>query len=152
MPSYSMLDPHTAATAVGLVNSAFSSVKTALDLAKKTTDIELKHEVSKALDNVLELKVTVYELAEENCDLHRRLNERSEVKRWGDQGYYVANGQENDPYCPKCYEDKEKLIHLPPAEVCNRGRRRVCRVCSSIYWDVPAGTYPHANIVMRGDF
>ena len=143
------IDPHTAATAIGLVNSAFSSVKTAFDLAKKTTDLDLKHEVSKAFDNVLELKATVYELAEENRTLREKLNEKASVKRNPEFGYYFADG-DSDPLCPKCYEVSGKLIHLPPSRPWNRGVRRDCVECKLVTWEKPMVSQAIRGVVHRG--
>jgi len=68
-----MIDPHSAATALGIANSAISSVKSALDLAKNVQDRDLKRELSNVMDNVLDLKAKVLELDEENRNLRRSL-------------------------------------------------------------------------------
>lgn len=89
----SIIDPQSAAAAIGLVNSAFSSVKTALDLAKKTTDLDLKQEISKAFDNVLELKATVYELAEENRNLRLSLELKENISYFPQTGFFFKEGE-----------------------------------------------------------
>lgn len=130
----SIIDPQSAATAIGLVNSAFSSVKTALDLAKKTTDLNLKQEISKAFDNILELKATVYELAEENRSLREELDQKAKIARNREFGYYFAEG-DPDPLCPKCYESNGKLVHLPAPREWNGGIRRICIECRETFWE-----------------
>lgn len=134
MGSMSFIDPHSAAAAVGLANSAFSSVKTALDLAKKTSDRDLKSEIGFALDNVLELKVKVYELAEENRSLREQLNQKAKIGRNSEFGYYFAEG-DPDPLCPKCYEANGKLIHLPASKPWSNGIRRDCIECRQTFWE-----------------
>ena len=128
------VDARTAATALGLANSAFSSVKTVLELAKKTTDRDLKNEIGLALDNVLELKVKVYELAEENRSLREQLNQKASVTRNSEFGYYFAD-DDLDPLCPKCYEGSSKLIHLSSSKPWNGGLRRDCHECRQTFWE-----------------
>ena len=141
MLTMSLFDPHSAATAVGLANSAFSSVKTALELAKKTTDRDLKSEIGSALDNVLELKVKVYELAEENRSLKERLNLKAKVARTSEFGYYFAE-DDPDPLCPKCYEASGKIIHLPASKPWSGGIRRDCIECRQTFWEKSMNTKP----------
>lgn len=127
------IDPHAAAAALGLVNSAVSSVKTALDLAKKTTDLDLKQEVSKALDNVLDLKVTVHELAEENRILRESLKEKSTIKCEPQRGFWLKDG-ELDPLCPTCYEGPDSaVVYLSPIVHYSYGDERLCNVCKTSY-------------------
>jgi hypothetical protein len=128
------IDTHSAATAIGLANSAFSSVKTALDLAKKTADRDLKSEIGSALDNVLELKVKIYELAEENRSLREQLTLKAKVARNSEFGYYFAEG-DPDPLCPKCYEASGKSIHLPASKPWSGGVRRDCIECRQTFWE-----------------
>lgn len=141
MGAMSLIDPHSAVTAIGLVNSAFSSVKTALDLAKKTTDLDLKHEVSKTFDNVLELKVKVYELAEENRSLREQLDQKAKIARNREFGYYFAEGAP-DPLCPKCYEGNEKLVHLSASKEWKGGIRRICIECRETFWEKQTASEP----------
>jgi hypothetical protein len=143
------IDPHSAATAVGLANSAFSSVKTALDLAKKTSDRDLKSEIGSALDNVLELKVKVYELAEENRSLREQLNLKAKITRTSQFGYYFAEG-DADPFCPKCYEANGKLIHLPASKPWSGGIRRDCVECRQTFWEKSMEAKPRRAVRVPG--
>jgi hypothetical protein len=131
-----MIDSHNAAAAVGLANSALSAVKSALELGKKTTDLSLKHELSNAVDSVLDLKVKVHELADENRDLRALLQQKEKITRTGEHGFWFREG-ETDPLCPKCYEDAGKTIYLTPAVPWNGGVRRDCYVCSQMYMEKP---------------
>jgi len=126
----SIIDPHSAATAIGLVNSAFSSVKTALDLAKKTTDLDLKQEVSNVFDNVLELKATVYELAEENRNLRLRLEQKENISYFPQTGFFFKEN-ESLPLCPKCYQSQDHaVVYL---HRWNDGSHH-CHVCGKNYY------------------
>ena len=129
-----MIDPHSVAAVVGLVNSAFSSVKTASELAKKTSDRDLKSEIGSAFDNVLELKVKVYELAEENRSLREQLAQRDSIKRESKHGFWLKEG-ETHPLCPRCYEGSEHLVvYLSAAKFSQGfGYRRTCNVCGTAF-------------------
>jgi hypothetical protein len=114
-----------ASVAVGLANSAFSAIKNALELAKKTTDLELKHQINTAFDNVLELKAEVYELAEENRLLQQRLTEKATITRNDRSGYFYKEGDDS-PLCPKCYQGPDHaVVYLQPLS----HNMRYCTVC-----------------------
>jgi hypothetical protein len=124
-----LIDPHTAATALGIANTAIGSVKSALELAKKTKDLELKHEISNVMDNVLDLKAKVLELDEENRNLRQRLEQKEAMKREGKYGYWFKEG-ETDPLCPKCYESTSKVIYLSRLQSYGgMTPQRNCKVC-----------------------
>jgi len=135
-----MIDPHTASTALGIANSAIGSVKTALELAKKTKDLDLKHEISNVMDSVLELKAKVLELDEENRKLRQSLEQQTSVKRDPQYGYWFKEGEE-DPLCPKCYQSTDsKLVYLDPLRKYIGGMGRSCPVCAQIVYE--RGTNP----------
>jgi hypothetical protein len=146
-----MIDPHSAAAAVGLANSAFTAVKSAFELAKKTTDLELKHEISATFDSVLELKVKVYELAEENRDLREQLTKKATVKRNHEFGYYFVD-DDPDPHCAKCYEVSGKLIHLPASRPSSGGVRRDCMECRHTTWEQPMSAQPSRTRFSRSSW
>ena|ERR1035437_898168 len=131
-----MIDPTTAGAAVGLANSAYTSVKSAFEVGKKISDLDLKKHLSAAVDDVLELKIKVHELAEENRTLREQLEQKDKVVRSGEFGYWFKEG-ETDPLCPKCYEGSGKTIYLTASEPWSGGIRRHCRVCSAYYWEKP---------------
>jgi hypothetical protein len=128
----SIIDPQGAATALGLATSALSSVKTALELAKKTSDRDLKTEIGLALDNVIDLKLKMYELVEENRSLREQLKQKATITRNSEFGYYFAEG-DSDPLCPKCYEGNGKSIHLSGKNERNGGIRRSCIECKHTF-------------------
>jgi hypothetical protein len=130
----SIIDPHSAATAVGLVNSAFSAVKTAFELSKSTTDLELKQQIVTTFDSVLELKVKVYELAEENRQLNEQIKLKETLKRDPKYGYWFIDG-ETDPICPKCYEGPSTAVRYLSPRILTLGTipQRKCFVCQQSY-------------------
>ena len=125
-----MIDPHSAATAVGLANSAFTAVKSAFELAKKTTDLELKHEISATFDSVLELKVKVYELAEENRSLRELLDQKGSIKHDPKTSFFFKEGETN-PLCPKCYQGPDNTIAYLQRR--DDGTHH-CYVCGNFYY------------------
>ena len=131
-----IITPHNAAAAVGLANSAFSAVKSAFDLAKKATDLELKRELTTAFDNVLELKVKVYDLAEENRSLRELLDQKGSIKRDPKFGYWFKDG-ETEPICPKCYEGPSTAVRYLSPQILTLGTipRRKCFVCGQDYME-----------------
>jgi len=144
-----IITPHNAATAVGLANSAFTAVKSAFELAKKTTDLELKHEISATFESVLELKVKVYELAEENRSLRELLDQKASIKRDPQFGYWFKEG-ETEPLCPKCYEGKNAIVYLSPLNnYAVGGLRRWCHICEKPFPE-KAAKRPQAVTLGRG--
>jgi hypothetical protein len=129
-----LITPHNAAAAVGLANSAFSAVKSAFELAKKATDLELKREITTAFDNVLELKMKVYDLAEENRSLRELLELKGSIKRDPKFGYWFKEG-ETEPICPKCYEGPSTAVRYlsPLVNVPGMIPHRKCNVCDLTY-------------------
>jgi hypothetical protein len=125
-----MIDPQSAGTVLGLANSAISAVKSAFELSKKTSDLELKHQISEVMDSVLNLKVKIIELDEENRTLRRRLEQKDSIKREPKHGFWLRDG-ETEPLCPRCYEGEKHLVaYLSPAVFTDSsGYQRKCNVC-----------------------
>jgi len=88
------------------------------------------------LSNVLEMKIKILELDEENRKLKEQLNQKGSIKRESRTGFYFKDEAMDDPLCPKCYEGDGKLIYLPASERWSGGIRRVCRECHSYLWEV----------------
>lgn len=127
-------DPHSASNALGLINSTVATVKTMVGLAKETTNRELQNEVSTVLGNVLDLKIMVSELAEENKDLKAQLAQKASVKRSGEFGYYFKD-EETDPLCPKCWEGSKTIAYLTTQRPLNGVILRDCRQCTTPFWE-----------------
>jgi hypothetical protein len=115
-----------------LVNSALSSVRAAKELAKDSSDTELKARIAEVYDSFLDIKDRVLDLDLENRKLKEQLEQRAKFKRTSQFGYYFVDG-DPDPYCPKCYEGASKEIHLPKASDRAGGFMRICRECHYQY-------------------
>jgi rubredoxin len=106
-----------------------SSVRAAKELAKDSSDTELKERIAEVYDSFLDIKDRVLDLDLENRTLKEQLAKRATFKRTSEFGYYFADG-DPDPYCPKCYEGAGKEIHLRKAIHTSGGRvTRGCREC-----------------------
>jgi hypothetical protein len=130
------INPSVATAALSLINSTVQTAKTAVELAKKSKDSSLKETVGEVLNGILDLKIKVLDLEEENRELKHRLSKQDELERKGEFGYWFKKGQ-TDPLCPKCYEGDGKEIYLPKSEPWSGGMRRICKVCRSITWEQP---------------
>jgi hypothetical protein len=98
-----------ASTATQLLGTAVSIVKNARDLAKDSSNHELKTVISDAYDAVLNLKEKLLALDEENRQLKAQLAKRdSLVGPIPPYGYvYRADDKGHDnPMCPKCFQEK----------------------------------------------
>jgi hypothetical protein len=143
------IDSHLAATALGVINTAFSATKSAFELAKKSQDRELKAEVIEVFNQMLDLKSTVYELAEENKNLREELALKAKVTLSGPHGYAFAEGDPN-PICPKCWEGNNKLCHLSPLGKLSGDMRRKCLQCDYHCWEEKPSQQFKVNASRRG--
>ena len=111
-----MNDPLTlglASTAVGLVNGTIGLLKEARDAAKRSDDHDLKDKLSEVYDAVLELKEVIGNLRDENAELQKRLETRSNLKWDTKRKLYFAEN-DPDPFCPSCLEHGGLQIRLHP--------------------------------------
>jgi len=125
-----MIPLATATTALGLANSAVSAVKSAYELSKKTSDLDLKHQINNVMDSVLDLKAKVIELDEENRTLRKQLEQKENIKREHKHGFWLKDG-ETQPLCPRCYEgENHSVVYLSSAKFTQGlGYLRRCHVC-----------------------
>jgi len=123
--------PHAALTTVQIVSGLAASAKNAFDLAKSTSNNELKGAVSELYDSVLDVKGRVLELDEKVRSLKAQLDQREEIEGPDAKfGYFYLKSRPNEPLCPKCYQSV-------PSNIANMGPRqqqgsyvgRVCPVC-----------------------
>jgi hypothetical protein len=115
-----------------MVNGTIGLLKEARDAAKRSDDHDLKDKLSDVFDSVLELKEVVGSLREENAELRKRLETRSNLKWDSGRNLYFAVG-DNDPYCPACVDDGGKQIRLYPVYSSGRLFRYDCKVCKNIF-------------------
>jgi hypothetical protein len=73
------IDPHGAASALGLLNQTIATARSLVDLATKAKNHELNTQLSNVLSNVLEVKIKIIELDEENRSLRLQLEQKDSV-------------------------------------------------------------------------
>jgi hypothetical protein len=131
-----MSDPITlglAATAVTLVKNTISVFKEARESAKYSEDNELKGKLNEIFDQFIDLKAAVFDLAQENADLRKKIDQRGALNRNSSSGFFFQEG-DPDPFCPVCFERDEKLIHLGHAGAIYGGEERACKVCGNTFY------------------
>jgi hypothetical protein len=144
-----MVDPLSVVSTMSLISSAISSVKNAKDLAKQSSDTDLKDRISDVYDAILGMKERVLELDQQNRDLREQLTQKASVARNPEFGYYFVDG-DPDPHCQKCYEGSGKLIHFPSSRPFSEGIRRDCIVCDFTSWEKRPVAQPSRRTLSRG--
>jgi hypothetical protein len=118
-----------------------STIKDISTLVKKYNDLELMKQIVDLQNQVFDLQQCNLKLQKEVADL-RYLNnsDQSMVLRSPFNYYYCA--EDPVPFCPTCWENDHKQIHLPEARPWSGGIRRDCRVCHQAYWEKPIDYTP----------
>jgi hypothetical protein len=113
--------------------SFLDTAKDAYELAKKGMTIEFQ-------EKVMELREQAIALQEENIQLRKRILDiesklsTKESLTFKDSMYFRAeNGKEDGPFCPKCYDDKEKLVRLHAIPNPKSQDTHHCRVCDDYF-------------------
>jgi hypothetical protein len=114
-----------------------STVKQISELVKKYNDLELMKEIVTLQTEVFDLQRENLRLETELSNLQRSLQVGKAMVMRPPFGYYYRDGDEI-PFCPGCWENDTKQIHLPDAEPWSGGVRRDCRVCGYTYWEKPS--------------
>jgi hypothetical protein len=119
-----------ASTAGQLLGTAVSIVKNARDLAKDSSNHELKNVISDAYDAVLNLKEKLLALDEENRQLKAQLAKRDgivgPVPPYG-YVYQASDTGKDHPLCPNCFQEKGHESFL--FRLRNQTTIRRCSVC-----------------------
>lgn len=131
--------PHAALTTVQIVSGLAASAKNAVELAKSTSNNELKGAVSELYDSVLNVKARVLDLDEEVRTLKTQLAQREEIIGPDAQfGYFHFKSKPNEPLCPKCYQSvPSKVVNMGPRNERSGGIMRFCPVCNFFVTEQP---------------
>lgn len=124
--------PQAALTTIQIVSGLAASAKNAVDLAKSTSNNDLKGAVSELYDSVLDVKARVLELDEEVRSLKAQLAQREEIEGPDAQfGYFHFKRKPDMPLCPKCYQSNpSKVVNMGPRDQRAGGNMRFCPVCN----------------------
>ena len=131
--------PPAVLTAAQLVGNLVSSAKNARDLAKGSSDHELKASLSELYDSMIDVKTRVSELDEENRRLKADLAKKDQVVGpIGEFGYFFHKENSEQPLCPKCIQSQpSNAVFLSPPFRRNGGQLRKCPVCSYGNYEEP---------------
>jgi hypothetical protein len=140
--------PQAALTTVQIVSGLAASAKNAVDLAKASSNNELKGAVSELYDSVLDVKARVLELDEQVRTLKTQLAQREEIigpdARFG---HFYFKDKPNEPLCPKCYQSiPSKVVNMGPRDQRAGGIMRFCPVCN---FTVTEERAHHVNTLMK---
>ena len=113
-----------------------STVKQISELVRKYNDLELMRQIVTLQTEVFDLQRENLRLETELSNLQHSLQVEKTMKMRSPFGYYYRDG-DDVPFCPRCWENDRKRIHLPAAEPWSGGVRRDCRVCNCTYWERP---------------
>ena len=109
--------------------SLIENTKEIAGLIKKLGDIDLYRKIIELEAEIIDLSRDKHELAREVESLREKQKVRAEM-RFTDPFYYRAS--DPIPFCPRCWESDEKLIHMRSSEGVD-GRHYVsCRVCNTV--------------------
>jgi hypothetical protein len=113
-----------------VVGSLLASIKNAIELAKASSDHELKVAVLEVYDSVLQTKARLLELDEQLCEMKRLQETKARVTGpSGEYGYFFIEGK-TEPLCPKCWQAQpSNVVHLGPHLQYAGAKRRECPVC-----------------------
>jgi hypothetical protein len=124
--------PPVVLTATQLVGSLVASAKNARDLAKDSSNSDLKAAISDLYDDLLSVKERVLDLDEENRKLRAQLEQKDEVVGpFNPHGYFYkkTDDAKEKPLCPRCFQTQpSKVVFLSPPLDGSFGWRK-CVVC-----------------------
>jgi len=144
----------TVATTAGLVSNAINALKSARELAKDSSDSDLKEKIGDAYDALIDLREHALAQDDEIRRLKAQLTEKAAyVGPIPPHGYYYASsdaeGKEH-PLCPTCFQSKpQKIGFMDEPHSWNRGIRRTCKLCGEAVYEKPMDLSTPRQIVPR---
>lgn len=108
------------------------------EMIKRSNDQELSRLILALQRDIFALESENLKLSVELTSLKRELAEREKLQMRPPYNYYFRDG-DDVPFCPACWEDGRKVIHLSAPERLDSGIRRQCRVCKETYWEDSTG-------------
>ncbi len=129
---------------LAIIGTAFSHLKTSMDIAKLISDstsslseaetkLKLAELISSLADLKMELsdiKVDLIDKDEEIRELKNKIEEKESLIF--DGKFYLKEG-DKIPFCPTCWESNRKAIHLIFKNYHTYGKCQECEVCKTKY-------------------
>lgn len=127
-----MHEPISAATAaVGALSSSINIVKGMIQLRDEVKASELKINLADLLQRLYEAKDESNALRSEVASLKDKLRVRQAMSFRGGR-YYAAgrDGTDDGPFCPKCWDGKDRQCRMVPSEYMEGMPGFQCVVCN----------------------
>ncbi len=119
-------------TTTSIVSGAIAALKTARDLVIATSNSELRDQINQALEAVMDAKLRLIEIDEENRQLKAALAKKEEIV-----GpippfsffYRKSDTSQQHPMCPRCFQSERPVEHYMSSPYTSRDDGSVSRHC-----------------------
>lgn len=114
---------------MGIYSTAKETIKDAVNMAQQADNIPLYKSVLDAYNSAIELMSENVDLREEIKELKEQVFKKGHVIKIA-EAYYLHDDNKDleGPYCMRCYDDQQKLIHYGLTKDYSNPRAK-CPVC-----------------------
>lgn len=126
---------------IASIAGAIGLAKTLLDGVVGYKNAELKLAATDLMEKLVDAKMQVMELRAELATAKAALAEESEmVMDSARRAYFVLKpgGSEVGPFCPTCWGERRKKIHMLPAVLFDKPYSK-CPICKTSTWEPMSG-------------
>ena len=127
------MDFHSAIPVGQLLSSTLSALNNVRDLARDSSDRELKEKINETYDGLLSLKQRMLAMDDENRELRAKLAQKESVvgpvRPFG-YIYRTEDSSHQYPLCPQCFQKEGAISYLTAPRLLAGGPRRECNSCS----------------------
>jgi predicted RNA-binding Zn-ribbon protein involved in translation (DUF1610 family) len=109
--------------------TSISDLKNIADVLQKAGKTEELQKIYELQQQQLDMQSEIQELKKEKETLEAKLNEKEEMHFDKAKGVYVKNDEEDEYFCPACWDGKKKQIRLQNR--CKQGEFYDCKVCNN---------------------
>jgi formate dehydrogenase maturation protein FdhE len=125
--------------AIPILSSALETLKKLKESTDNIKNADLNMTIAELASALVDVKMRVVELQEENIQLKKRADFRENME-YRDNVFYLNNppkGYHAGPYCPKCLEDTDKIASLRLRTDRDGTRYGYCNVCKDDFYLSP---------------
>jgi hypothetical protein len=115
-----------------------NAAKEVYNAVQKYNDVPLMNQVVELQQAVLDLQAELIGVKKQLDDARAKLEIRHSIHKRGEY-FYKDEGEE--PFCPKCWQQDDKLVYLPALTTSSTyGKIRQCIVCNKMFIEEPLPT------------